>query len=58
MNKVINNKIKETNDANEDPLFEAPYDEVPKKSMERLKELLMLAMDAEANDNWELALKQ
>lgn len=55
--KVVNNKIKETRDANEDPLFEAPYGEVPKQSMQRIKELLMLATDAEANGRWDKALR-
>ena len=49
---MINKRVKETRDANDDPIWEPPFPEVQKRSMERLAELGMQAIDAEASSKW------
>jgi hypothetical protein len=36
VNAVVNRRVKETRDANEDPLFEEPFPETERRSKERL----------------------
>lgn len=55
---MINKRVKETRDANEDPIYEPPFPETQRLSLQRITELGMLADDAEANDQFDLANKQ